>query len=240
MLQKSKSKRILQLKYLLLIPMVGSMLFYTSCSDESGANATQEETHLTSSSDTEVMNKIVELSEAIMKKGNLTDEEMKALKFLSTEAQPGDKVYESVQDYLDEEMAKDEGAEYYLRNVTTDYIDNVPFAVIGKAPLFPGCEGMTNEAGKKCTTQKISELVAKEFNTKLANTHELTGRQRIYVQFKIDNTGNVTDVKARAEHSALEQEAARVVKTFPKMTPGEHKGKAVSVLYSLPIIFEVE
>lgn len=237
MLQKSKSKRILQLKYLLLIPLVGSMLFYTSCSDESDANAIKDEANLEASTDTEVMNKINELSEAIMKKGNLTDDEMRALKFLATEAGPGDKVYESVTEYLNDSISYSDGQALHEKQKS---LDNVPFAVIGKAPVFPGCEGNNAEDTKKCTVQKISELVAEEFDTKLANTNNLSGKQRISVQFKIDNQGYVTDVKARAPHPALEQEAIRVVKGLPKMIPGEHKGKQVAVLYALPIIFEVK
>jgi hypothetical protein len=242
MLQKSKSKRIFKLKYLLLIPLVGSMLFYTACSDESSANAVEQEANLSSNTDTEVMNKINELSEAIMKKGNLTDDEMRALKFLATKAGPGDKVYESVHEYLTDSIAiSDKGAVYDIVALNdTDDLKEIPFAVIGKAPLFPGCEGMSGNNAKKCTAQKISEIVAEEFNTKLANTNNLTGRQRISVQFKIDKEGNVGSIRARAPHPALEQEAIRVMHTLPRMIPGEHKGKAVSVLYALPIIFEME
>jgi hypothetical protein len=237
MLQKSKSKRILRLKYLLLIPLVGCMLFYTSCSDESDANAIKDEANLEASTDTEVMNKINELSEAIMKKGNLTDDEMRALKFLATEAKPGDKVYETVTDYLNDSIAYTGSETLYERQ---ESLSDVPFAVIGDPPLFPGCEGKSGDDAKKCTVQKISEIVSKEFDTKLANINNLTGRQRISVQFKIDNTGKVTDVKARAAHPALEQEAIRVVKALPEMIPGRHKGKTVAVLYALPIIFEVK
>jgi len=231
MLQKSNSKRVLKLKYLLVIPMVLGMLFYTSCSDGTDANALKNEANLESSTDTEVMNKINELSEAIMKKGNLTDDEMRALKFLATEAQPGDKIYESVTDFLNDSISFSEE-----REPLTD----IPYAVIGKAPVFPECDGMTNEAGKKCTSKMISDFVAGSFNTKLANTTNLEGRQRISVQFKIDKTGQVTNVKARAAHPVLEEEAIRLVQKLPKMIPGEHKGKAVSVIYSLPIVFVVE
>ncbi|MEM7085298.1 MAG: M56 family metallopeptidase [Bacteroidota bacterium] len=241
MLQRSKSKRILQLKYLLLIPLVGSMLFYSSCSDESSADAVADEANLVSNTDTEVMDKITELSEAIMKKGSLTDEELKALKFLAAERGPGDKIYESVHEFLTDSMAVLSGGTVYdIKGLNDGSLKDVPFAVIGKAPLFPGCEGQSGDGAKKCTTQKISELVSKEFNTKLANTYNLSGRQRISVQFKIDKVGNITSVRARAPHPALEQEAIRVVKALPTMIPGEHKGKAVGVLYALPIIFEVE
>ena len=222
MLQKSKSKKIFQLKYLLLIPVVCAMLFYTSCTND--ADAVKEEANLVSNTDdSEVMTKINELSEAIMKKGNLTPEEEKALQFLATKAEPGDKVYTSVQEYLDE---------------TKDGVD-VPFSVIEKVPTFPGCEGMSNEEAKKCMSQKITQLVMENFNTKVADKDGLTGKQKIYVQFKIDKQGNVANAEARAKSPDLEAEAIRVINKIPQMQPGEHKGQKVGVIYSLPIIFEI-
>ncbi len=58
--------------------------------------------------------------------------------------------------------------------------------------------------------------------------------------FKIDEKGNITDIRARAPHIKLEEEAIRVMKLLPKMIPGKQKGKTVAVLYSLPIAFNVE
>ncbi|MFK7771980.1 MAG: M56 family metallopeptidase [Saprospiraceae bacterium] len=67
MLQKSKSKKVFQLKYFLLAPVIFAMLVYTSCS---------------SSSDKNVMENIDALKESIMVKGEITDTEMDALKTL--------------------------------------------------------------------------------------------------------------------------------------------------------------
>ena len=90
-------------------------------------------------------------------------------------------------------------------------------------------------------SEKIQKFVQKKFNNELANDLGLdAGRQRISVQFKIDKNGNVTGVRARAPHPKLEQEAINVVKQLPKMTPGKQRGKAVGVLYALPIVFEVQ
>ena len=58
--------------------------------------------------------------------------------------------------------------------------------------------------------------------------------------FKIDQTGSITEIQARAPHPRLQKEAERVVKTLPKMTPGKQRGRPVSVRYSLPISFLVE
>ncbi len=120
-------------------------------------------------------------------------------------------------------------------------IADVPFAVIENVPVYPGCEKVGNNAAKKkCMSDKVMKFVQKKFNTELANDLGLEGRQRISVQFKIDKNGNVVNVRARAPHPRLEQEAIRVVKALPKMTPGRQRGKAVGVLYALPILFQVE
>ena len=120
-------------------------------------------------------------------------------------------------------------------------IADVPFAVIENVPVYPGCENAGNNAAKKkCMSDKVMKFVQKKFNTELANDLGLEGRQRISVQFKIDRNGNVVNVRARAPHPRLEQEAIKVVKALPKMTPGRQRGKAVGVLYALPILFQVE
>jgi protein TonB len=116
----------------------------------------------------------------------------------------------------------------------------VPFSVIENVPVFPGCEGGNNDAKKKCMSDKISDFVNKKFNTDLASELGLSGRQRINVIFKIDKTGNIVGIRARAPHPGLEKEATRVIGLLPKMQPGKQRGKAVTVPYSLPIIFQVQ
>ncbi len=120
-------------------------------------------------------------------------------------------------------------------------IADVPFAVIENVPIFPGCESMTNnEARKKCMSEKVQEFVTRRFNTDLGSQLGLTGVNRVIVVFKIDKTGAITGVRARAPHPRLEQEAARVINMLPKMQPGKQRGKAVGVSYSLPIVFQVQ
>lgn len=119
---------------------------------------------------------------------------------------------------------------------------DVAFAVIERVPIYPGCGGDddTNEALKHCMSQKISALVSKTFNIKKASKGLEAGKHRVYVSFKIDNTGEITNIRTRGPSPALEKEAQRVVKKIPKMTPGQQKGENVGVLYSLPITFNLE
>lgn len=119
-------------------------------------------------------------------------------------------------------------------------LETFPFAVIDNVPIYPGCESYSsNEEQKLCFSRKIEEFAMINFNTELAQELKLTGVNRIIVLFKIDKQGDVTNIKVRAPHPKLEEEARRVIQKLPKMTPGKQKGKAAGVMYSLPIVFEI-
>lgn len=123
----------------------------------------------------------------------------------------------------------------------TDEIDDIPFPILEDAPIYPGCESRPKSQQKKCFTEHITKHVNRKFNPDLAANLGLTpGKKRIFVMFKIDKTGNVVNIRARAPHKSLEKEAIRIVNLIPKMTPGKQRGRAVGVKYSLPIVFNVQ
>ncbi|MDO5988338.1 energy transducer TonB [Flavivirga amylovorans] len=120
--------------------------------------------------------------------------------------------------------------------------EDVPFISIETAPIYPGCEkAKSNEERKKCMSKKITKLVQRKFKgNDIASDYGLSGKQKIYVRFKIDKTGHVTDIQTRSPHPKLEHEAERVINIIPKMTPGKQRDKNVGVIYTLPIIFYAE
>jgi len=118
-------------------------------------------------------------------------------------------------------------------------VDDIDFIVIEEAPIFPGCEDLTKEASKACFSKEISKFINKKFNTGIAEGLHLNGKQKIWVEFKIDKTGIATDIRARASHKKLEKEAIRIVKKLPQMTPGKQRLKPVNVRYTLPITFQI-
>lgn len=120
--------------------------------------------------------------------------------------------------------------------------DEVPFNIIEKVPVYKGCnKDLSNTDLKKCMNEKVQKLVAKNFSIKLATTLDLSpGVKRIFVMFKIDKKGRVTDIQARGPHKALEDEAIRVIKKIPKLkAPGYQRKKPVIVPYALPIVFRI-
>ena len=162
--------------------------------------------------------------------------------------------FETVPDDTPDDLFKEEFIESLPDTPTIDLDDftppvekpvepeNVPFISIENAPIYPGCEkAKGNEARKKCMSEKITKLIQRKFSgSAIASDYGLTGRQKIDVQFTIDKTGKVTDVKTRAPHPKLEKEAVRVINFIPEMTPGRQRDNNVGVIYNLPIIFQVQ
>lgn len=64
---------------------------------------------------------------------------------------------------------------------------------------------------------------------------------KVYVTFVVSKDGSVADAKiARGVNPSLDAEALRVVSALPKWKPGEQKGKAVNVSYTVPINFVLQ
>ena len=150
---------------------------------------------------------------------------------------------EEIEETVIESTETDQEEEIDIEDLDVEEVEEdveVPFAVIENVPVFPGCDKGNNAKKRKCMSEKIAKFVQRKFNTELAGDLGLSGKQRINVIFKIDRSGNVTGVRARAPHPRLEKEAQRVINLLPKMQPGKQRGKAVIVPYSLPIIFKVQ
>jgi len=142
----------------------------------------------------------------------------------------GDRVYFMKTNYFNKASDK----------IVVEDDDAVPFAIIENVPVFPGCEG-TQEELRSCFQEKITNHISANFNSDIAKGLGLTaGIKKIFVMFKIDNEGNITDVQARGSHQSLADEATRVINLVPKMIAGKQKGEPVVVKYSLPIAFNVE
>ena len=173
MITKEKSNKMKQIKYLLLVPILASMLFYTACSN----------------TENNVLEKRTITKQQIQTKNEIIEKEV------------------------------------------------IPFTMIDKVPTFPGCP----ENDKSCFNKKMQQHFQKEFDAELPNSLKLSpGKKRIIMLFKINKEGAITEIKAKAPHPALQEEAVRIIKLLPIMKPGELNGKKVAVKYALPMNIEVE
>jgi len=127
-----------------------------------------------------------------------------------------------------------------VEEVTVEEVEeevSIPFAIVEKVPIYPGCIGKTNDELKACFQKKIIEHVNINFKfPELALELEIHGK--VYVMFAIDKYGNVSDLKSRGPDKVLEKEAERIISLLPKMIPAKQRGKPVRVPYSIPIHFK--
>ena len=231
MLQRSRSSRLKLLKYTVLLPLIALMVFYTSCSQESEASKTEV---AKTTADTEVMTKIIELSEALKAKGELSPEERNALNFFANPTTEGDQIYWSLQQHLIDPSTVTDSKELHF-----DQSQAIAFALLDEVPVYPGCEGLDLEAAKNCFQSKLSQFIAAEFDTESLKDQGFSGKQRIQARFVINTQGQVADIEVRAPSEALKEVTLKVLQAIPQLRPGKKGGKTVAVNYSLPIIFDI-
>ncbi|MHB0755241.1 energy transducer TonB [Polaribacter sp. M15] len=121
-----------------------------------------------------------------------------------------------------------------------EVIEDVSFMIIEDVPVFPGCKGNKAEL-KKCFSQKVQKHFSRKFDADLPNELGLSpGKKRVFIAFKIDRSGNITNIQARAPHPKIKSEVVSVMNQLPKMKPGRQRGKPVGVKYSIPFTLIVE
>ncbi|SHJ35905.1 TonB family C-terminal domain-containing protein [Arenibacter nanhaiticus] len=247
MLQKTKSKQIFKLKYLVLIPLVIGMLIYTSCESEVIGEKLDSSTTLKAGIET-----ILEFEDL----NNLSKEEsLKKVEFLNQvrktkreatfimKDRRGQSVILTTNESglvkmdirKDGETDTEQNEKYEHANY--DGPVDIPFAVVEKVPVFPGCEGAEDK--RACFNDMMYKHISKNFRyPEVAQENGIQGR--VSVMFIIGVDGSISNAKMRGPDKLLEEEAARIVSQLPQMTPGEQKGKKVRVPYSIPITFKLQ
>ena len=247
MLQKSKSKRVFQLKYVVLVPLVLGMLCYTSCESEVKTDEVESSSSLKMSSVDEFLLEVGDLD-------NLSEEEKKAQTNFFNEVDAYKKVgLFTIKDAQGKEImikTNSEGIESVNVNKEKEVHPNknvnseikydegvhVPFSTVDEVPVFPGCEDAADY--RACFQDKMFAHITANF--KYPTEAQEKGIQgKVNLMFIIDETGNIAGLRMRGPDKILEDEAERIISLLPKMTPGKQDGKVVRVPFSIPITFKL-
>ena len=106
--------------------------------------------------------------------------------------------------------------------------DNKVFDVVEQQPAFPGGQGAL-----------LSWLSQNIHYPAVAEENGIQGR--VVVSFVVEKDGSISNVQVvRGVDPSLDKEAARVVKSMPKWTPGKQNGQAVRVKYNVPVTFKLQ
>lgn len=103
------------------------------------------------------------------------------------------------------------------------------------APVWPGCED-SKLSSKDCFNQKVAMCIKENYKFPKNEKGELI-RGKTTVSFFINEKGEVANVVAEGPSEAINKEATRIVKLFPKMKPGHSGGTPISVKYKMPFTF---
>lgn len=116
--------------------------------------------------------------------------------------------------------------------------ENIPFAAVYQKPSFVGYENTENPS--QSFKEQLDEHVRKNF--KYPEKAQENGMQgRVYVQFRIEKSGNVTVTDLNGTSKPLREEAGRIIGKLPKLIPGkDEKGNNVPVIYTYPIVFMLD
>ncbi|AZQ59257.1 M56 family peptidase [Maribacter sp. MJ134] len=163
MLQKSKSKKIWQLKYLTIVPVLLGMLLYTSCQTEISSEEKKK---------SPLSKKIEALELEINNKDSLTQDEKDQLAKLIYNTFPRDL----------KGLSGEKGEITY---------SGIPFAVVDEVPVFPGCENLADK--RACFNERIQKHISKNFNyPQEAQDKGIQGRVNVVFTIQKDGSiGNV-------------------------------------------------
>lgn len=117
---------------------------------------------------------------------------------------------------------------YYVRGQAQDSLQASSVKLTTREkPKFPGGE------------EELRKFLA--LNLRYPNDalqHGVEGE--VIVSFKIDEEGNISDVRSLKKIGyGCDEEAIKVVKKMPQWIPAKKDGKKIAVTYNLPIEFEL-
>ena len=159
--------------------------------------------------ESELILKINAVQQQVMAQGNITEDEEQAMLSLCSI------------------MSRDDG----LANYNPD--NRMILKDVEIAPVYDGCEELSEEEIKKCFNNKVSTFIKREFNLSLSKDLNLSEPNQVEAFFIINENGNLTGMKVRNSELTIQAEILRVLRKIPVMKPAIHNGKSVAVLCSI-------
>ena len=253
MLMKNKQKSVGVLKYLLLIPLTASFLWFTACTDEAEQNLSAQGTgkenpiikidksksafenyaQIILSSDYSKMNKKEHQLKVVAVEMGKTD---------ASDKEVSDFMVRRIKSWAVKDIAAIESSELFksaglnIEDLELDVegqtivdvtpVDGEVFYIVEEMPEFDG-GGLEEFRNWVQNNIKYPEIAAQ---------NGISGT--VYISFIIDKEGKVSSPKiVRGVDPSLDNEVKRVLSSAPDWTPGAQRGKNVNVQMAIPVKF---
>ena len=108
-------------------------------------------------------------------------------------------------------------------------------------PVYPGCyKKLNNDQLRNCMNEKVSAFLNESSLYNEASKVLGQGTYMAYVRTLVTKKGKVEIVKTVSNKPKLIPIVEEVIAGLPKMKPGLQNGKAVGVIYTIPINLKIE
>jgi len=211
MLQKSRSQRIMLIKYCMSAPLFVLMMILSSATVNNSAAVTNIHDGVK-----EVMQaEVNDIADVITEHAEIPADEVQ-VKFAPVVVAPNAPTPMYSMPYSNHPTYGD---------IDELSADKKVFVSVEQSPNFPGGTGAFGKFLERNVRYPAS---ARESNV----------QGKVFVSFIVEADGSLTDVVAvRGPSDDLKAEAVRVISTSPKWEPGIQNGQAVRVQYTVPINF---
>jgi protein TonB len=132
--------------------------------------------------------------------------------------------------------ANDNGADL----VNTKVVEPT-FITVEQLPMFKACIGLSRAEQKACFETELSKVVSRHL-VYPEDDFDDKKQGKAFVEFVIDEKGNVTNVNSLSNGNATEdmkRAAEKAVKRVPKLVPAQQGKKSVKIKYVIPISFKI-
>lgn len=111
-------------------------------------------------------------------------------------------------------------------------------------PTTKKCKETSSDRTRKfCIIKEIGSYVDANYDIASVASFAKIGPNKIYAQFKIDARANIIDIRVKASAPELENEAIRVIQSFPDLIVDDSDTEIALIkpeVYNLPISFIIE
>ncbi|MCG1035862.1 M56 family metallopeptidase [Polaribacter sargassicola] len=239
MMKKTQSKKMNQVKYLVLIPVLASMLFYVSCTNSKSDSmdvSTEEYQGKIKIENEFYLIKQNELGETIGVDSNGKEVDVLTLLPESVVA-------------LNFKKGKLVNEFTYTKQITNDKAKSsskmldeviVPESAWNVSTTQPDCNSTDKDEQMKCFAANVQNHFSESFNKDLLNNSGLkSGVKRVLIAFKINSEGEVDGVKVRASDVKIKEEVVRVMNNLPKIVTEKKPSNNEEVYYNIPLTIKV-
>ncbi|MFC6860882.1 energy transducer TonB [Zunongwangia sp. SCSIO 43204] len=120
-------------------------------------------------------------------------------------------------------------------------IDGLDLKVVDRIPVAKNCDpNASNKDLAKCFSKSVRNTIMARVDTAIINSQNLEpGLYTAIAKFRINKKGKVDQIFVDFENKKIAKNIKLAVKKIRRLKPAMKDGKAVNVMYAVPVKFKI-